>query len=445
VRAFLSLCGAVVLMTRRDLTLCYESFIWYLDGGSFLQSNKKSEFMSTNIAILGSTGSIGKRALEVIEALGPEYQVFALSAHSSIEQLAEQAKKFRPKFIAITNTDYTTRLRSLVSGLDIEVLSGPESLVEIAEHQEVDIVLTAIVGAAGLACALAAARCGKRLAIANKESLVIAGELLTNTAKEKGSTILPVDSEHSAIYQALQTGSHHEVSKIILTSSGGPFRKATAEDLQNVTRRQALSHPVWDMGPKITIDSATMMNKAFEIIEAHWLFDMPVDKIEVLIHPESIVHSLVEFVDGSVIAQLGEPDMCVPIQYALTYPSRVRGIGKRLRLQDIGTLTFERPNFDIFLSLSLGYKVARTGGTSAAVFNAANEAAVEEFLVGNIKFIDIIKLIEHCLDRSAEGGSKPGFAGVKTEVSLEELLEADKWARREVKNSVRRKTKSIKL
>jgi len=231
----------------------------------------------------------------------------------------------------------------------------------------------------------------------------------------------------------MQAGSRDEVSKIILTASGGPFREATVEDIQNVTRRQALAHPVWDMGPKITVDSATMMNKALEVIEAHWLFCMPVEKIEVLIHPESIVHSLVEFVDGSVIAQLAEPDMSLPIQYALTYPARVAGIARRLRLEETGNLTFARPNLEMFPALSLGFEVARTGGTAAVVFNAANEAAVQEFLAGRIKFVSIVELVEHCLNKH----------NVKRHVSLEELLEADAWARREVKNSVQRIAGSV--
>jgi 1-deoxy-D-xylulose-5-phosphate reductoisomerase len=247
-------------------------------------------------------------------------------------------------------------------------------------------------------------------------------------AKKNGGTILPVDSEHSAIFQAMQSGTREEVNKIILTASGGPFRGATVEDIRNVTLEQALAHPVWNMGPKITVDSATMMNKAFEIIEARWLFDMPVDKIEVLIHPESIVHSLVEFVDGSVIAQLGEPDMCLPIQYALTYPQRVAGIAKRLRLEAISKLTFEKPDFQTFRALPLAYEVARTGGTAAAVFNAANEAAVEEFLAGGIEFVTIVELIEHCLNKH----------NVITSASLEDLFEADAWAREEVRSSLKR-------
>jgi 1-deoxy-D-xylulose-5-phosphate reductoisomerase len=378
--------------------------------------------MPKRIAILGSTGSIGKNALRVIEALGPQYEVFALTAHTSVELLAEQATRHRPKYVAVTNPDFAGRLRHLVGDCGLEVLSGPESMVQIAELEQVDILLTAVVGAAGLSAALAAAAKGKRLAIANKEPLVIAGELLVAKAKQNSGSILPVDSEHSAIFQAMQAGAPDEVARIVLTASGGPFRQATPDDIQQVTLEQALAHPVWDMGPKITVDSATMMNKAFEIIEARWLFEMPVEKIDVLIHPESIVHSLVEFVDGSVVAQLGTPDMCLPIQYALTYPRRTTGIAPHLRLHDIGALTFEKPDTRTFRALALAYEVARTGGTAAAVFNAANEAAVREFLAGKIRFVNIIELVEHCLDKH----------DAKKAASLEELLEADAWARAEV-------------
>ncbi|OHB64782.1 MAG: 1-deoxy-D-xylulose-5-phosphate reductoisomerase [Planctomycetes bacterium RBG_13_62_9] len=388
--------------------------------------------MSQGIAILGSTGSIGRNALRVMEALGsagpagvgPEYQVVGLSAHSNVELLAEQTRRYKPKFVAVTRRDSAARFRALMNGAGCEVLAGQDSLTGLVERDEVDTVLTAVVGAAGLPSAMATARRGKRLAIANKEPLVIAGELLTRTAREHGSTLLPVDSEHSAVFQALQAGSTREVQRILLTGSGGPFRGATVEDLRDVTREQALTHPTWNMGPKITIDSATMMNKALEVIEARWLFDVPVDRIEVLIHPESIVHSLVEFVDGSVIAQLGAPDMCLPIQYALTYPRRVAGISKRLRLEEIGELHFEKPNPTVFRALPLAYEVARTGGTAAAVFNAANEAAVQEFLAGRIKFLQIMELVEYCLNKHE----------VKHTTCLDELLDADAWARREVKD-----------
>ncbi len=390
--------------------------------------------MSQGIAILGSTGSIGRNTLRVIDALGPEYRVVGLSAHSNVELLAQQARRYRPRFAAVTDGGSSAKFRAMMNGLDLEIFSGQDSLMRLVQHDEVDTVLTAVVGAAGLPSALAAAKAGKRLAIANKEPLVMAGELLTRTARDNGSVLLPVDSEHSAVFQALQSGSAPEVRRILLTSSGGPFRGATLDELQDVTREQALAHPVWNMGPKITIDSATMMNKALEVIEARWLFDVPVDRIEVLIHPESIVHSLVEFVDGSVIAQLGEPDMCLPIQYALTYPRRVAGISKRLWLEKIGLLHFERPNPETFRALSLAYEVARAGGTAAAVFNAANEAAVEEFLAGRIAFLQIMEVVESCLNQH----------DVRHTMCLEELLEADAWARREVKARLRQTVRRAK-
>ena len=387
--------------------------------------------MTKKIAILGSTGSIGQNALRVIEALGSAYEVTALTAHSNVKLLAEQAKRYRPKFVAITNPDFYGQLRELLGDSDIEILAGPDALIEIAALDETDTVLTAIVGAAGLGAVLTAAGKGKTLAIANKEPLVIAGQLLTETAAKNSATILPVDSEHSAIFQAMQAGTIDEVNKIILTASGGPFRDATIEDLQKVTLEQALCHPVWDMGPKITIDSATMMNKALEVIEARWLFSISAEKIEVMIHPESIVHSLVEFIDGSVIAQLGRADMALPIQYALTYPKRVAGIAGHLKFDELSKLTFARPDMEKFRALSLGFDVARVGGTAAAVFNAANEAAVEQFLAGKIKFVNIVGLIEHCLNQH----------NVKTDVSLEQLLQADAWARKEVVECLNQKVR----
>jgi 1-deoxy-D-xylulose-5-phosphate reductoisomerase len=382
--------------------------------------------MPRGIAILGSTGSIGRNALRVIDALGPEYRVVGLSAHRNVELLVRQVRQYKPRLVAVTCPEHASRFRALVGDLDMEILTGIGSLDDLVQSDDVDTVLTAVVGAAGLPSALAAARAGKRLAIANKEPLVMAGELLTQTAREHGSTLLPVDSEHSAVFQAMRSGETREVQRILLTGSGGPFRGATLAELQDVTLEQALDHPVWNMGPKITIDSATMMNKALEVIEARWLFDVPVDRIQVLIHPESIVHSLVEFIDGSVIAQLGEPDMCLPIQYALTYPDRVKGIAKRLRLEEIGELHFESPNAETFRALALAYEVGRIGGTAAVVFNAANEAAVERFQAGQIKFLQIMELVEHCLSKHI----------VKHTTSLDELLDADAWARREAKDRV---------
>ncbi|MHC4721164.1 MAG: 1-deoxy-D-xylulose-5-phosphate reductoisomerase [Planctomycetota bacterium] len=285
--------------------------------------------MSKKIAILGSTGSIGTSSLRVIKALGPEYEVVALTAHSNTEMLAEQVRQFKPRFVGLTDPPKAGDLRDRLGDYDGEILIGPGSLVEIAAIDETDTVITAIVGAAGLGAVLEAAKKGKTLAIANKEPLVIAGQLLTETAKANGAIILPIDSEHSAIFQALQAGQSDEVSKIILTASGGPFREALPAEIENATVAEALAHPTWEMGRKVTVDSATMMNKALEVIEARWLFDVSTDKIDVLVHPESVVHSMVEFVDGSVVAVLGRPDMCVPIQYALTYPRRVKGVAER--------------------------------------------------------------------------------------------------------------------
>ncbi len=375
--------------------------------------------MSKKIAILGSTGSIGKNALRVIEALGTGYELVAVTAHTSVELLAEQVRKYRPKYAGIEKPAMAARLAELISGCDTQIISGPDTMVQVATLDDADIVLTAVVGAAGLPATIAAAKAGKTLAIANKEPLVIAGELLMKTARENNARIIPVDSEHSAIFQCLQAGCRSEVGKLILTSSGGPFRTSTKEQIRSATIKDALKHPTWDMGPKITIDSATMMNKALEIIEAKWLFDVPVDMIEVLIHPESIVHSLVEFVDGSVVAQLGTPDMCLPIQYAFTYPAREKGVAAYLDLGKLGSLNFHSPNFDTFRSLKLCYDVAREGGSAPVVFNAANEQAVAGFLEGSIEFYRIIELVEQALDEHKSVDS----------LSLEALIETDRWAR----------------
>jgi 1-deoxy-D-xylulose-5-phosphate reductoisomerase len=378
--------------------------------------------MTKRIAILGSTGSIGRNALRVIDSLGEDYRVTALSAHSNVSLLAEQVRKYKPLCAAITDESRLDALAEAVRPVSVEILGGAESLRQIAEHSEVDLVLAAVVGAAGLPALLTGAARGKTLAIANKEPLVMAGQILTALARRHGATIIPVDSEHSAIFQAMKAGTREEVGRIILTASGGPFRTATAEQMRNATLEDALNHPTWDMGPKVTIDSATMMNKALEVIEARWLFDTAVDKIDVLIHPESVVHSLVEFVDGSVVAQLGTPDMCLPIQYALTYPRRVRGIAAHLELHELGRLTFHAPDLKLFRALALGYEAARAGGAAPVVLNAANEAAVAGFLAGRTKFCAIPELIEHCLNRHK----------FKSAASLEEIIEADRWARNEV-------------
>ncbi|MHC4386167.1 MAG: 1-deoxy-D-xylulose-5-phosphate reductoisomerase [Planctomycetota bacterium] len=355
--------------------------------------------MSKKVVILGSTGSIGRNALQVIDALGPEYEVIALSAHTSLDRLAEQAEKYKPQYIAVTDTSPGHISEQAFSGFSGTVLSGPDSLVELASLDQAVIIVCAVVGAAGLPAALAAAKAGKTVAIANKEPLVIAGELLTAAARQSGAKLLPIDSEHSAVFQAMQAGNPQEVRKVILTASGGPFRNATLEEMNNATVEQALNHPTWDMGPKITIDSATMMNKALEIIEAVWLFDLPVDKIDVL-----------------------TPDMKVPIQYALTYPQRREGISEGLQLHKLGQLNFQTPDLNHFRALALGFEVAKTSGSAPVVFNAANEAAVEAFLDGQIRFGQIVELIDHCLQVHSN----------QEHLTLEELLEIDAWARQQV-------------
>jgi 1-deoxy-D-xylulose-5-phosphate reductoisomerase len=379
-----------------------------------------------HIAILGSTGSIGTTALRVIDGLNSsreeKFEVIAVSGHSNVKLLAEQVRRYQPKYAAVSDPDGVEEFRRMIKGQNVKVLTRAEGLTEIAGLEEVDTVLAAVVGVAGLSAVLAGVRKGKRIAIANKEPLVIAGQLITSEAKKYGAELLPVDSEHSAIFQAMQAGRHEEVAKIILTTSGGPFRKANPAGIPDASIEQVLAHPVWRMGPKITVDSATMMNKALEIIEARWLFDVPAEKIEVMVHPESIVHSMVEFVDGSVIAQMGSPDMSLPIQYALTYPLRLPGSAKKLQLDRLKTLTFEKPNPQVFPAIEMGFEVAQKGGTAAAVFNAANEAAVEQFLAGKIKFGNIVELVRHCLDN----------CDAKSDASLEELLEADAWAKKEV-------------
>jgi 1-deoxy-D-xylulose-5-phosphate reductoisomerase len=380
-----------------------------------------------NIVVLGSTGSIGRRTLDVALALGEECRIEGLAAGRNWQELAKQARKFLPKHVAIADEQYYDLLKNALKDLPIEVSAGESSVQSLAELSEVNFVLCAIVGAQSILSVLKAIDAGKTIGLASKEALVLAGEQVMARAKEKGVKILPVDSEHSAVFQCLQAGQKREVHRIILTASGGPFRDWPKEKIRSATLEQALNHPTWSMGKKITIDSATMMNKALEIIEARHLFDTPVDTIEVVIHPESIVHSLVEYCDGAMIGQFSLPDMALPIQYALTWPERRDGINRRLNLADVGKLNFYKPDYEKFPSLRLAYEVAARGGTCGAVLNAANEKAVEFFIAGKIKFGEITELVEKVLTNH-NWISKPG---------LEELLQADKWAREEVIRCIR--------
>jgi len=377
------------------------------------------------ILLLGSTGSIGESTDQVIQNLDGELDLVGLAAHSNWERLLEQIRLHRPEAVALVNQQAAGLLRvALNKEQDLPtpmIYEGEEGLLELVRNTEADILLAAISGAAGLPANIAALETGKDLALANKESLVMSGSILTRLAREKGRQILPVDSEHSAIFQSLQAGTNEEVERIILTASGGPFRKTSLEDLQQVTREDALNHPTWEMGEKITIDSATLMNKALEIIEARWLFELPPEKIEVVVHPQSIIHSLVEYRDGSTICQLGPPDMRVPIQYALTYPHRLSLPTKQVNLAELGQLTFEAPDLERFPALRLAYEVLEQGSTAATVFNAANEVAVSAFLKEEIPFLDILRVVETCLRRHNPVGD-PDLAGI---------FAADKWARRE--------------
>jgi 1-deoxy-D-xylulose-5-phosphate reductoisomerase len=375
-----------------------------------------------NVAVLGSTGSVGTNALEVIDASGGRLRAVALSARGQLERLLAQAQRFTPRWIVATDEAPARRFDWSSLPQETELLTGSQGLLQVAAADEVDVVLAAIVGTAGLRSAWAALEAKKTLALANKETLVAAGPLLTHLAAERGARILPVDSEPSAIFQALQAGRPEEVRRIVLTASGGPFRERSVDELRQVTVDDALLHPTWDMGPKITIDSATMMNKALEIIEARWLFDLTAEQIEVVIHPQSIVHSFVEFIDGSIIAQLSPPDMKLPIQYALEYPHRRSGIGARLDWRKGWRLEFEPADPQRCPALELGYEVARSGGTSGAVLNAANEAAVEAFLEGELHFTEIVPACRSVLE-AHDFDPNP---------TLERLEVLDRWARQEL-------------
>lgn len=340
------------------------------------------------LSVLGSTGSIGRQTLEVAAANPDKLKIKVLAAHKSDELLEQQIKEFEPDFAVLSDKDAAHRLKQRYHG-KTEILSGEEGLLAAATYEKVDTVLASMVGYAGLRPTLAAINCGKNIALANKETLVAAGSLVMQAAAEKKISITPVDSEHSAIFQSLQSGKDSEVKRLIITASGGPFRGKRRSELENVTLAQCLNHPNWSMGKKITVDSSTLANKGLEVIEAHWLFNMPYEKIDVVVHPQSIVHSLVEFCDGSVIAQMGEPDMRLPIQYALSYPDRFSYAFDQLDLVKAANLTFEKPDLEAFPSLQIAVDCGKAEGTLPCVFNAANEEAVYAFLDNKIKYLDI--------------------------------------------------------
>lgn len=384
--------------------------------------------MKKGVAVLGSTGSIGCSTLDVIRHLGAPYRASSLGANRQVKKLVEQVREFAPSAVAVADQGKVDELRSHLGNGGPKILAGESGLVDLVRREDVDIVVAAVVGAAGLPAALQSVREGKTLALANKESLVVAGSLLIPESRKRGTPLIPVDSEHSAIFQAMQCGRVCDVRRIILTASGGPFREASVERIQNATLADALNHPTWRMGNKVTIDSATMFNKALELIEACWLFDLRPDQVQIMVHPESVIHSMVEFVDGSVIAQLSPPDMRTPIQYALTYPDRADGCSRRMDWSKMFRLHFEPPDFARFPALRLAYKVAEAGGTMGAVLNAANEIAVAAFEAGQIRFGEICTIVELTIadHRLVE---RP---------SLDDLLQADRSARQAARNFISR-------
>lgn len=355
--------------------------------------------MKKQIAILGSTGSIGTQALQVIEEHPDLYEAYALTANNRVDLLIEQARKFMPEAVVIANEDKYLQLKEALSDLPIKVYAGADALCQIVESQPVDIVLASMVGYAGLRPTINAIKAGKAIALANKETLVVAGELINALANEYHTPILPVDSEHSAIFQCLEI--NNPLEKVILTASGGPFRTLTMEELQTVTKVQALKHPNWEMGAKITIDSASMMNKGFEVIEAKWLFGVRPDQIEVVVHPQSVIHSMVQFEDGAVKAQLGMPDMRLPIQYAFSYPQRVKSSFERLDFARITDLTFEQPDTKRFRNLALAYEALHQAGNMPCIVNAANEVVVAAFLQDRISFLEMSDVIEQTMSKVA--------------------------------------------
>ena len=349
------------------------------------------------IAILGSTGSIGTQTLEIVRN-NPDLQVTALAAGRNVWLLEEQVREFKPSLVAVWDEKDAADFRTRVSDMQVQVVSGMDGLLQVASHEPAEILVTAIVGMIGIQPTIAAIRAGKDIALANKETLVTAGHIIMPLAKERGVSILPVDSEHSAIFQSLNGENRERLEKILLTASGGPFRGKTRADLENMSVADALKHPNWSMGKKVTIDSASLVNKGLEVMEARWLFDVSLDQIQVVIHPQSIIHSAVQYTDGGIMAQLGTPDMKLPIQYALFYPDRRPMAGKRVDFFALGQLTFEAPDMDTFQGLALAYQAARTGGSLPTVFNAANEKAVALLLEERIRFVQIPDLIRACME-----------------------------------------------
>jgi 1-deoxy-D-xylulose-5-phosphate reductoisomerase len=387
----------------------------------------KGKFTLKKIAILGSTGSIGCNALQVIEQFPDRFQVVGLAAGRNIDLLTEQIQRFRPKVAAVLDQDLANDLAGRLPGdTGVEVLAGSTGYQELASHTDADMVLSSMVGAAGLIPTLGAIRAGKDVALANKETLVMAGALVMGEVKKYKVTLLPVDSEHNAIFQALEGHRREDLQRILLTASGGPFLNLPKEQLESVTPAQALAHPNWEMGAKITIDSATMMNKGLEVIEAKWLFEVPVEKIDVHIHPQSIVHSMVEYVDGSVIAQLGMPDMRVPIAYALAYPERLKLDLPTLDLFSVQTLTFQEPDLGRFPCLDLAFTACKAGGTMPAVLNASNEVAVQAFLDNRIPFLGISRLVDKVMQDHE----------LAQATELEAILAADTWARTRAEEAI---------
>jgi len=371
------------------------------------------------LAILGSTGSIGTQALDVVRAQPGRFRVEVLTAGRNADLLIQQALEFKPNAVAIADESQGQKVRDALWEHDIKAYSGADAIAQLVEMDGIDIVLTALVGFAGLRPTMNAIAAGKHIALANKETLVVAGEIVMKAAQEKGVEILPVDSEHSAIFQCLAGELHNPIEKVILTASGGPFRGRDRNSLSGVTKAQALKHPNWEMGAKITIDSASLMNKGLEVIEAKWLFDVDADQIDVVVHPQSIVHSCVQFEDGSIKAQLGLPDMKLPIQYALTYPRRLKNDFPRFNFMDYPSLTFEQPDMETFRNLGLAFEALRQGGNAPAVLNAANEIAVARFLRDDIEFLDLPRVVEHALAK-VNHQAKP---------SLDDLIASDQEAR----------------